>query len=143
MAIARAWDTPDRDRVAGEIYPALKKISVDFAIMEPASRDPKVEVVAVPMDLTWLDVGSWPSFGQTCEKDSQSNSTAAARCVHLDSHHMTVASSDPNHLIATLGCENLIIIHTPDATLVCPASRAEDIKKLHERVGTQAGKHLL
>lgn len=142
-AIAAAWDTPNRNKVAGEIYPTLKKISVDFAIMEPASRDPKVRVAAVPMDLTWLDVGSWPSFGETCEKDEQSNAVGAAHCVHLDSRGTMVASNDPGHLIATLGCDNLIIIHTPDATLVCPANRAEDIKKLYELVGKKVGEQML
>ena len=85
MKIAQAWDTPRRDEVAGEIYPALKKISVDFAIMEPASQDTAMRVAAVPMDLTWLDVGSWPSFGQTCETDARGNTLSAARCVHVES----------------------------------------------------------
>lgn len=143
MKIAQAWDTPQRDKVAGDIYPTLKKISVDFAIMEPASRDPNVRVAAVPMDLTWLDVGSWPSFGETCEKDAQGNTTSAGRCVHFDSRNTVAASSDPDHLIATLGCEDMIVIHTPHATLVCPANRAEDIKKLHEMVGKQGDASLL
>jgi mannose-1-phosphate guanylyltransferase len=42
-----------------------------------------------------------------------------------------VASSDPQHLIATLGCEDLIIVHTPEATLVCRADQAENIKEVH------------
>lgn len=142
-AIAAAWDTPQRDEVAGEVYPNLKKISVDFAIMEPASRDHDMRVAAVPMDLTWLDVGSWPSFGETCEKDEASNTLGAANVVHLDSRSTMVASNDPGHLVATLGCDNLIIIHTPDATLVCPANRAEDIKKLYELVGQKIGKQIL
>ena len=54
-----------------------------------------------------------------------------------------VASNDPGHLVATLGCDNLIIIHTPDATLVCPADRAEDIKKLYELVGQKVGQNML
>lgn len=143
MTIARAWDTPLREKVAGEVYPTLKKISVDFAVMEPASRDERVRVTAVPMDLTWLDVGSWPSFGQTCEHDAQGNTTSAARCIHEGSRNTIVASSDPEHLIATLGCQDMIVIHTPRATLVCPANRAEEIKKLYERVGKEVDVNLL
>jgi mannose-1-phosphate guanylyltransferase len=143
VKIAKAWDTSSREAVAAEVYPTLKKISVDFAIMEPASRDPKVRVAAVPMDLTWLDVGSWPSYGETCKRDEQGNTISTASTVHLDSRGVIVASSDDKHLVATIGCENMIIIHTPHATLVCPADRAEEIKKLHEMVGEKVGKHLL
>ena len=49
--IAAAWKTPQREAVLNEIFPTLKKISVDFAVMEPASRDPKVRVAAIPMPL--------------------------------------------------------------------------------------------
>ncbi len=138
--IAEAWGTADRDRVLGEIYPTLKKISVDFAVMEPASRDEKVRVAALPMALTWLDVGSWPAFAGTCPTDEAGNALAAAKLLLMDTRGTLAASSDPNHLIATIGCENLVIIHTPRATLVCPADRAEEIKKLHEQVGERFGK---
>ena len=69
--IADAWDRPDRLAVLSEVYPTLRKISVDFAVMEPASRDPHFRVAAVPMPLEWLDVGSWPMFAETCPRDEQ------------------------------------------------------------------------
>ncbi|MCC7205011.1 MAG: mannose-1-phosphate guanylyltransferase [Phycisphaeraceae bacterium] len=142
-AIAEAWDTPERDAKLAEIYPRIKKISVDYAVMEPASRDDKVEVVGLPMELTWLDVGSWPAFAATCPTDDRLNAHGGGKRVLLDCRGTLAASSDPNHLIAAIGCENLIIIHTPEATLVCPASRAEQIKKLHEMVGQEQGQELL
>jgi mannose-1-phosphate guanylyltransferase len=116
---------------------------VDFAIMEPASRDSKVSVAAVPMPLTWLDVGSWPSFVETCDRDANGNAIAAGRHALIDTKSTLVASNDPDHLITTIGCENLIVIHTPDATLVCRADRAEDIKKLHALVGEKFGPGML
>ena len=143
MRIAAAWDGADRDRVLDEVYPALRKVSVDYAVMEPASRDPAVTVAAIPMPLGWLDVGSWPFFAQTCPKDADGNSIAAERAVLVDTKGTLVASSDPAHLVTTIGCENLIVIHTPDATLVCPADRAEAIKELHRRVGERFGPALL
>ena len=63
--IAAAWGSAGESAVLAEVYPGLKKISVDFAVMEPASRDPAVCVAAIPMPLDWLDVGSWPMFAQT------------------------------------------------------------------------------
>ena len=142
LRIAEAWDTPQRDAVLAEVYPALKKISVDFAVMEPASRDPKVRVAAVPMPLKWLDVGSWPFFAQTCERDADGNALAARHLLR-GTKNTLVASNDPKHLIATIGCEDLIIIHTPDATLVCRADQAEAIKEMHKLVGGQFGDEYL
>lgn len=140
--IAAAWNTPQREAVLNETFPALKKVSVDFAVMEPASRDPQVQVAAVPMPLTWLDVGSWPMFAETCPKDAQENATAA-KTLLLDTRGTLAASSDPDHLITTIGCEDLIIIHTPEATLVCHKDRAESIKELHKQVGEKFGKALV
>lgn len=136
--IASAWGTPEREQVLNQVFPTLKKVSVDFAIMEPASRDPQVRVAAVPMPLTWLDVGSWPSFAETCPRDGEGNANAA-RTLHLGSKGTLAASSDPDHLIATIGCEDLIIIHTPDATLVCHKDQAETIKEMHRQVGERFG----
>ncbi|MEE9211139.1 MAG: sugar phosphate nucleotidyltransferase, partial [Phycisphaeraceae bacterium] len=143
MRIADSWEAPGRDGVLRQVYPALKKISVDYAVMEPASKDASVQVAAVPMPLHWLDIGSWPAYAATCDKDEHGNTGASARHLLLDSTNTLVASNDDAHLIATIGCDNLIVIHTPDATLVCRADRAEDIKKLHAMVGEQFGKDLL
>ncbi len=137
--IAQAWDTDQRQRVLSDVYPTLEKVSVDYAVMEPASTDPLVQVVAVPMPLSWLDVGSWPAFAQTCSTDRQSNALAAQKHITVDTQRTLLASSDPAHLIATIGCQDLLIVHTPDATLVCRSDCAQDIKKLHEMVGDQFG----
>ena len=141
--IGAAWNSPQRDTVLAEVFPALKKISVDFAVMEPASRDPRVRVAAVPMPLKWLDVGSWPMFAETCHRDAEGNALGGGRTTLLDTRGTLVASSDPEHVITTIGCEDLIIIHTPDATLVCHASQAENIKALHKLVGENHGTSFL
>ena len=143
MRIAEAWGTPRQAQTLAEVYPGLKKISVDFAVMEPASRDPQVKVMAVPMPLKWVDVGSWNAFAETCPHDEQGNALGTARHLLLKTSRTLVASSDPTHLIATLGCEDLIIVHTPDATLVCRADQAEQIKELHRRAGEKFSKEIL
>jgi mannose-1-phosphate guanylyltransferase len=137
-AIAEAWDTPRRDGVLQTVFPSLKKVSVDFAVMEPASRDARVQVAAIPMPLTWLDVGSWPMFGETCPRDEKGNAIAA-KSLLLETEGTLAASSDPQHLITTIGCRDLIIIHTPDATLVCHKDHAESIKEMHRQVGELFG----
>jgi mannose-1-phosphate guanylyltransferase len=94
------------------------------------------------MRLQWLDVGSWPAFADTCPADEDGNALGAGRALLMDTRGTLVVSSDPAHLIATIGCEDLIVIHTPDATLVCPRDRAQDIKAMHRRVGETYGEEL-
>ena len=139
MKIGAAWPTPQRQAVLGEIFPTLKKISVDFAVMEPAGRDPQIRVAAVPMPLQWLDVGSWPMFAATCRHDAAGNALGTDRTLLLDTRRTIIASNDPQHLITTIGCDDLIIIHTGDATLVCHKDKAEAIKELHKQVGEKFG----
>lgn len=143
MKLREAWATPRRAETLRAVYPTLKKISVDYAVMEPASRDPLVKVAAVPLPVQWLDVGSWPAFAQTCTQDESGNALGDGCHVLLDSKRTLVASSDPKHLITTIGCDDLIVIHTPDATLVCRADQAERIKDLHKQVGEKFGEGML
>ena len=141
--IGKAWDGPNRQAVIEEVYPSLRKISVDYAVMEPASHDPTVTVAAIAMPLEWLDVGSWPSLAQTCPHDEHNNALATERALFLDTRGTLAASSDPNHLITAIGCDNLVIVHTPDATLVCRADCADAIKELHRQVAERFGQEMV
>lgn len=143
LRIADAWNTQRRQTVLEAIYPTLRKISVDFAVMEPASHDSNVTIAAIPMPLRWLDVGAWPSFAETCPRDEQGNALAADRHVLMDTRGTLVASSDPSHCIATLGCDDLIVVHTPDATLICRADCADAVKELHQQIALRYGSELL
>jgi mannose-1-phosphate guanylyltransferase len=134
MRIARHWGGPEAERVVAEVYPSLPKISVDYAVMEPASRDTSLRVAAVPMPLQWLDVGSWATFAKTCPMDEQGNALAAARHVLTETRNTLVLSTDPEHLVVASGCDGMIVIHTPDATLVCRSDQAESVKELQQTV---------
>jgi mannose-1-phosphate guanylyltransferase len=131
--IAAAWDNDDREHVLNEIYPTLPKTSVDYGLMEPASGDDDFSICTIPMAVTWLDVGSWPSYGDTLERDARGNRTHGVG-VHIDSSNVLAVSEDPEHLIATIGCDDLVIVHTDRATLVCPRDRAQDVKMMVDAV---------
>jgi mannose-1-phosphate guanylyltransferase len=137
--IANAWGTPEQAAEIAAVYPRLRKISVDFAVMERASRDPAVKVAALPMALLWADIGSWPAFSETCTRDASGNALAAEKSLLVDTRGTLVASNTPGHLIAALGCDDLIIVHTPTATLVCRKDRAEDVKKLQALAAERFG----
>jgi len=133
--IGQAWGTPSRTDVLNDVYPTLPKISVDYAVMEPASSDERVSICGVRMDVEWLDVGSWPAYGKTLTPDRDGNRIAGpGSVVALDCRDNLVVTSGSDHTVAMLGCEGLIVVHTPDATLIMPQERAEDLKRLHERV---------
>ena len=138
--LGAAWGTPACKAELPDAFGALEKISIDYAVMEPASKDPAMDVVAVPMPLQWLDIGSWPSFGQTVSPDENGNRVSGGGPAVLnDSRDNLVVSDDPGHLITTIGVQGLIVVKTKDATLVCRKEDAEKIKALHGDVGQQWG----
>ncbi|MHC4064210.1 MAG: mannose-1-phosphate guanylyltransferase [Planctomycetota bacterium] len=135
--IAAVWDTPDRDAKLEAIYPQLMKISIDFAVMERAPR-----VLVVEMDCNWVDVGSWTSLVAVLGIDSEGNVLAGERTVNLGSHGNIVVSED-DHLIATIGVDDLVIVHSPDATLICSKRDTQGLKELLAKVRSQYGDQYL
>ncbi|MEI8198269.1 MAG: mannose-1-phosphate guanylyltransferase, partial [Phycisphaerae bacterium] len=97
-------------------------------------------VATVDMPIEWLDVGSWPSFGQTVPADAQGNRTSGGKAVFLDAANVLAVSEEPDHLIAAINLKDVMIIHTPKATLVCPAADAERIKQMVAEVEKTGGK---
>lgn len=133
--IQSAWGTDDQQRVLDEVYPNLPKISVDYAVMEPAAKDRKVSICTVLADVDWMDVGSWPSYADTLQADREGNRLGGeAKLVSVDSRDNLVVGDDAAHTIALLGCHDLIVVRTADATLVMPRDRAEQLKDLHEKL---------
>ncbi len=139
MKIAAAWGTRDQAKTIAEIYPTLPKISVDFAVMEPASTDKSgaFSIATVLMDVKWLDVGSWPSYGETLAPDEAGNRRGGAGASSALLHackNTLVVSDDPGHVVAVLGADDLIVVRTSEATLIMPRAKAEELKALHAQV---------
>ncbi|HKB89171.1 MAG TPA: sugar phosphate nucleotidyltransferase [Opitutaceae bacterium] len=123
--------------VLGKVYSTLPKISVDYAIMEKATN-----VVVVPAEFDWDDVGSWPAIARHHTADADGNVVQGDAIVEQGSGNIVVSAK--GHLTAVLGVDDLIIVHTADATLVCHKSKAQDIKVLLKRLETNAlGQKLL
>jgi mannose-1-phosphate guanylyltransferase len=134
--ITDAWGTPQQGTVLSNIYPTLPRISIDYAVMEPASRRPAPDegVAVVEMPVEWLDVGSWPALAETLDADEEDNAIDAAATALLNSDANIIVSQDAKHLIALIGVSDMVVVHTPDCTLVCPKSEAERVKDLLEKV---------
>lgn len=131
--IAGAWGTSSQQSTIERVYPTLPKISVDYAVMEPAARetDGSVRVCVAPMKVDWLDVGSWPSYAQTIACDAAGNAHVGTSALRGCKDSLVVNAEDDGHLVALLGCEGLVVVRTKGATLVMPRERAEELKALH------------
>jgi mannose-1-phosphate guanylyltransferase len=112
-------------------YPGLEKISVDFAIMEKAAS---VQVVESAFD--WDDVGEWPAVERHYPKDESGNVTKGQVVVQGGCGNIVVNAD--GHLTALVGVDDLIVVQTPDATLVCPKGKAQEIKGLVKALGEDA-----
>ncbi len=141
IQIGEAWDTPEQAKVLNDVYPRLPKISIDYGVMEPASQNKgKAHVVTVEMPIEWLDVGSWPALAETFKVDDHDNAVSADMAVLLDSDSNIILSTDPTHLVSTIGVSDMIIVHTADATMVCPKSESQRVKDLLAKVTEKTGK---
>jgi len=102
----------------------LPSVSFDYAIMERAKKR-----AVLPADYGWSDLGSWHALGSVMKKDRNGN-IFRGNCVDLGSKNSFVWSD--KRVVATLGLDNLVVVDTKDALLVCPKDRAQDVKKLVE-----------
>lgn len=92
-------------------FPQMPSISIDYAVLEKAQ-----DVCVVPASFAWDDVGSWQSLARLLSSDSQGNTADGTFCGINTSGCIVRTSAE--HLVATFGVHNLVIVHTPDATLV-------------------------
>ena len=104
-------------------FPKLPKISVDYAIMEGAKS-----VLAIQAAFPWDDVGSWSALPSQLPTDKRGN-TLRGNITAVDSQD-TLAIAQGGRQIALLGTKNLVVVDTPDALLVCPKDRVQEVKKL-------------
>jgi mannose-1-phosphate guanylyltransferase len=128
---------PARERVLAEVFPTLPKISVDYAVLEPAAAEPG-RVLVADLDVDWLDVGSWPALAHTLETDEAGNAVRGPAVV-VDGAGNIVFSDDPDHLVALVGVRDSVVVHTADVTMVCAVSDAERVKQLLAAVGERYG----
>lgn len=119
------------DALLAAHYPSLKKVSVDYAIIEKATN-----VVMVESGFDWDDVGEWPAVARHYPADDAGNVVRGSAQLQ-DATGNIVFSRDAGHLVALLGVHDLIVVKTEDATLVCHKDKAQEIKSLVNAIGAQ------
>lgn len=118
-----------------EVYPTIPSISIDYGIME---KSDKVRVISAEMG--WNDVGSWDNLGVLYDEDENGNVTAGD-FVGIDTKNCITYSQ--KRLISTIGVEDLIIVETEDAIMVCDKNKAQDVKKMVDELRSQGRDELL
>lgn len=125
--IGQAWQTDHWQKTLDDEFPKLEKISIDFGIMEKAPK-----VFMCQLDCHWLDIGSYKVLAETLGKtDTNGNSILFDTLFHHNNSNNNIIISDsPDHLISTINIDNLVIVHTQDATLICHRDETDYIKEL-------------
>lgn len=121
-----------------KIYPHIRKISVDYAIMEPSAM--KGDVVVIPGDFGWSDVGSWDMMNALHDLDENGN-VIYGDVLSVNSRNNIIYSS--KKLVAVTDIENLIVVETPDAIMVCNKNKTQNVKLLVEALKAANRKELL
>ncbi|MDR0284827.1 MAG: mannose-1-phosphate guanylyltransferase [Propionibacteriaceae bacterium] len=135
--VERLLDNPDQ---IADIYPALTKISVDYAVMEPVSATPgPAHVLTVGLDADWSDIGGYAALAALLPQVD--GNAAEGTVVTWDAADNLLINRTDGHLLAVAGCTNLIVVEDGDVTLVCPLDQAEAVKPLVEAVRQRAARY--
>ncbi len=117
-------NSPEESEAVSRAYQNIQSISVDYGIMERADN-----VLVIPADLDWNDVGSWGSLDSVWGRDENGHVTRG-EVISVVSKGCVVDSGDK--LVALIGVEDLVVVDTPNALLICRKDMAQEVGKLQE-----------
>ena len=130
IQIADMVDTEQFEDTLESIWDNIRNISIDFAVMENAEK-----MVVIPVDIGWNDVGSWGELFEVLKLDKHGNHFKGRSTVNvvLDTKNTLVYS---DKLTVTIGIEDIIVVETPDALLLCHKDRSQDVKEVVNKLLT-------
>ncbi len=132
IALEEAIRTPDFRNAVHSIYPNLKKIAVDYAVLEPAARAGRMAVVPAAME--WSDIGSWATLTDAFPADDKGNLFMGPVLADETTNTTVFAKNPSRKVIATIALDGLVIVDTEDALLVCPKEESAKVKKIVEQM---------
>lgn len=126
-AYERANVDLDFVRLDTESFASSPSDSIDYTVMEKTSR-----AAVVPVSCGWSDIGSWDALWMAAEKDANGNHNEGD-VIAIDTHGSLIRSHD-RHLVATVGLDDVVVVTTPDATLVARRDASQDVKRIVEEI---------
>lgn len=136
MQIDQVLGTADEEKITASVFESLESVSIDFGVLEHARNC----AVVAAFDFGWNDVGSWDAWAEHFEPDTEGNLVRGDAIV-LDSKGCLVHSE--KRLTAVLGAENLIIIDSGDALLICPRDRVQDVRRIVDELKEKGRRDLI
>jgi len=124
----------DKATPLSDAYAAIRPVSVDCGIMEPAEN-----VVAMKADFGWNDIGSWSALHDVLPRDNNGNAIRG-NVIAVDSHN--VLAHSPHKVTAVVGLDDIVIVDTEDALLVCAKDKAQDVKSVVEALEKKRAREL-
>ena len=128
MDVEAALGRPDCKEVLARVWNRVCEQTIDYGVMEHA-RD----VVVIPVDIGWTDVGSWASLAELLPPDQDGNIFVGPH-KEIDTHNTLVFGG--RRLVATIGVQDIVIVDSEDAVLVCARQREQDVREIVERLKT-------
>ncbi len=126
--VEEAWGTPDQKTVMEEVYEQAESIQIDIAVSEKAEN-----LVVIPGDFGWSDIGDWKVMYDNGQKDTKGNVISEEdEVVSVDTYGSLVETN--GRMIALIGLRDVVVVDTPDALLVADKSRSQDVKKIVEQL---------
>jgi mannose-1-phosphate guanylyltransferase len=122
--LAPTVDTPAYQEEVLKVWDAVERISIDFAIMEHAEN-----VAVLPVDIGWSDIGSWGALFDVVALDDAGNGIKgqSPKSINIDTTNTLVYA---DKLVVTVGVNELVVVDTEDALLICHRDRTQDVKKI-------------
>jgi len=138
VSIAAALGAPGEEEVLRAEWEGIRRVSIDYGIMERAD-----DVAVMPVELGWSDIGSWASLLDTLGGGDAGNVFQTAT-VALDTTRTFIRSeSGEGRLVAAIGLDDMIVVDTPDVLLICPRSRAEQVREIVKRLEAEGALNYL
>jgi mannose-1-phosphate guanylyltransferase len=139
--LASSIGTKNYQKKLRAIYPRLENIAVDYAILEPATRETGApRVFVIPADIGWSDIGSWTAVYEQSAKSPEGNAIASPNHA-IDAQGNFIWS--PGKFVGVIGVRDLVVVETLDALLICPRNRSQDVGKIVKWLEEQRKKDLL
>lgn len=122
LEIKKALGTPKQNEVIKRVYRQIRSISIDYGVMENAK-----DVVVLKGDFDWNDLGTWDEVYKLSKKDKEGN-TLIGRHLLKDSNRCFIDA--PGKCVAVIGLDDLMVVDTEDAILICPRHLSQDVKEI-------------
>lgn len=135
LRMGEAMNTPDEDKVISEIYSEIRSISIDYGVMEKSD-----DVMVIPAEFGWSDVGNWDNLGVLYEPDENGNVVHGTH-VGIDTTNSVIYAK--NKLVATIDVDNIVVVETDDTVLVCRKDKSQEVRKIVEMLKSQGNSEYL